>query len=175
MAGPQEGGCCVTIQCGGASADARHPRSRVSRSTPFELTLLDLPSLPVSLVRQAGDLLRDRREPSRRHDQPQARLPLSDQRPWYRDLPAQIQDLLATPKAAPAGFTSRAADVPDIWQDYLPNPYSWANSLLVHLLALTAMLLPFALRSSMAPCLFPRKYSTSLRWCSPFPSSTVTR
>jgi len=123
----------------------------------FELTLLNLPTLPVSLLRQAGDLLRERRTPARRRDQPEARLPVSDQRPWYRDLPAQIQAVLATPKAAPAGYTSRAAGVPDIWQDYLPNPYSWANSLLVHLLALTAMLLPFAIRNPISPVPLPKK------------------
>ena len=137
---------------------------------PFELTLLDLPSLPVSLIRQAGNLLRDRRTPSRRHDQPEARLPLSDQRPWYRELPAQIQALLATPKAAPANFTSRAADVPDLWQDYLPNPYSWANSLLIHLLAITAMLLPFALRQMISPVPVPKKIiRCHSAWCFPLP------
>jgi len=124
---------------------------------PFELTLLDAPSLPVSLIRQAGGLLRDRRATSRRHNQPESRLPLLDQRPWYRELPAQIQSLLASPKAAAAGFTSRAADVPDLWQDYLPNPYSWANSLLIHLFALTAMLLPFALRQMISPAPVPKK------------------
>lgn len=124
---------------------------------PFELTLLDLPSLPVSLIRQAGDLLRERRAPSHRHDQPETRLPLLDQRLWYRELPAQIQALLATPKAASATFHSCAADVPDFWQDYLPNPYSWANSLLIHLFALSVLLLPFALRQVMAPVRVPRK------------------
>jgi len=111
----------------------------------FELTLLDLPSLPVSLIRQIGNLLRDRREPSRR-EQPEARLRLSDPRPWIRELPSQIQALLAMRNAAPARFTSRVVDVPDIWQDYLPNPYSWANSLLIHLFALTLILLPFAIQ-----------------------------
>ncbi|MGD1102411.1 MAG: energy transducer TonB [Terriglobia bacterium] len=124
---------------------------------PFQLTLLDSPSLPVSLIRQAGDLLRERRAPSRRHNEPESRLPLLDQRPWYRELPAQIQALLATPKAAPAGFPSRAADLPDLWRDYLPNPYSWANSLLIHLLALTAMLLPFAFRQVTGPACVPKK------------------
>ena len=123
---------------------------------PFELTLLDLPILPVSLLRQAGELLRERRTPSR-GQQTEARLPLSDQRPWYRELPAQIQALLAAPKAAPARFDVRAADVPDIWQDYLPNPYSWANSLLIHLLALTAMLLPFAIHYPISPVPLPKK------------------
>jgi TonB family protein len=107
--------------------------------------------MPVSLIRQTIDLLRERRAPSRWQDLPEARLPLLDLRPWYRDLPAQIRDLWATPKAAPAGFASHAADVPDIGQDYLPDPYSWANSLLVHLLVLTALVLPFELQRLMGP------------------------
>ena len=112
----------------------------------FELTLLDLPTLPVSLIRQAGALLRDRRDPARRRDQPEARLPLSDQRPWFLELPAQIRASLAMPHAVPARFDSQAGDVPDIWQDYLPNPFSWANSLLIHLFALTLLVLPFELQ-----------------------------
>jgi len=125
------------------------PESRAPR--PFELTLLETPSLPVSLIRQTGDLLRERRAPSRFQDQPEARLPVLHLRPWYRDLPAQIRDLLAAPKAAAGGFGSRAADVPDIWQDYLPNPCSWANSPLVHLLVLTALVLPFEVQRLMGP------------------------
>ena len=122
---------------------------------PFELTLLELPCLPISLIRQAGALLRDRRTPASRRDAPQVRLPISDQRPWYREIPAQIPALLATSKAAPADLPSRTADVPDLWQDYLPNPYSWANSLLIHLFALTVIVLPFAFRQVMHPVRVP--------------------
>src|SRR5208282_4575478 len=101
------------------------PESRAPR--PFELTLLDLPTLPISLFRQTRNLLHDRRTPSRRQNEPESRLPISDQRRWYREMPGQIQAFLATPGAASANFPARAAEVPDLWQDYLPNPYSWAN------------------------------------------------
>jgi TonB family protein len=47
--------------------------------------------------------------------------------------------------------------VPDIWQDYLPDPYSWANSLLVHLVVLTALVLPFELQRLMGPTPLPQK------------------
>ncbi len=143
------------------------PESYTKR--PFELTLLDLPTLPVSLARQTRCLLGERRAPSRFRDQPEERLPLSDQRPWYRELPAQLQALLATPKAAPARISSRAADVPDLWQDYLPNPYSWANSLLVHLLALTALVLPFALRPITSPPPLPPHLFDVTRLVFPLP------
>jgi TonB family protein len=46
---------------------------------------------------------------------------------------------------------------PELWQDFLPNPYSWANSLLIHLVALTAILLPFAFRQINGPAPVPRK------------------
>jgi TonB family protein len=133
------------------------PCSESCLPRPFELTLLDLPSLPVSLLRQAGELLRERRDPSRRRGQPQVRLPISDQRPWYRELPAQIQAFLAEPKAVPVRIRSQAVDVRDLWQDYQPNPYSWANSLLIHLFVVTAMLLPFALRQINNPAPIPKK------------------
>jgi TonB family protein len=133
------------------------PKPESYARRPFELTLLELPTLPISLVREVGCLLRDRRASSRRREQPEARLPISDQRPWYRDLPAQIQALLATPKAASANFPSRAADVPDLWQDYLPNPYSWANSLLIHLVVVTALVLPFALRQMIGSAPVPKR------------------
>ena len=131
------------------------PESYAQRS--FQLTLLDSPSLPVSLIRQASNLLREWRTPSPRRDQTEARLPLSDKQPSYRELPVQIPALLATPNAAPANCTARAADVPDLWQDYPLNPFSWANSLLIHLLALTALLLPFALRQMVSPMPVPKK------------------
>jgi len=56
-----------------------------------------------------------------------------------------------SPRPSPASpdrndFTPNSVAV-DIWQDYLPNPYSWMNSLLVHLLVITALVLPFELGS----------------------------
>ena len=123
----------------------------------FQLTLLEFPTLPVSLIRQARGLLRERHEPSHRRDQPEARLPLSDQRPWYRELPAQMQALLVTREPAPARFNSRAGDVPDLWQDYLPNPFSWANSLLIHLFVLTMLVLPFEFQHLMSMAPLPKK------------------
>ena len=44
----------------------------------------------------------------------------------------------------------------NIWQDYLPDPISWANSLLVHVIAVTALVLPFALRQMLDPVPVPK-------------------
>ena len=61
-------------------------------------------------------------------------------------------------------FRSRPLDMPEIWQDYLPNPFSWANSLLVHALVLTAMVLPFALKPLIKP-FTAYTFSTTRCWC----------
>lgn len=123
----------------------------------FELTLLELPTLPISLIRQTRNLLQDRRKTSESRDQPQRRLPLSDQRAWFLELPSQLQAFMAMAKTAPARYDLRGGDGRNIWQDYRQNPYSWANSLLIHLFVLTAMLLPFALRQINHPTPVPQK------------------
>lgn len=122
----------------------------------FKLTLLEAPPLPVSLPRQIACWWQERG--AERPPEAEAALPLVDMRPWFRNLPEQIRAMLNTPKAAPATFSSRPVDVPDIWQDYLPNPFSWANSLLVHAVVLTALLLPFAIRSLIKPVPPPTKF-----------------
>jgi len=133
------------------------PDSESCAQRSFELTLLDLPTLPISLVKQTSNWLHDRRDTTRSGEQLQARPPLSDQRPWFRELPSQIQALMSSPKGATARYHSRADDFPDLWQDYLPNPHSWANSLLVHLLAVTALVLPFEIQRVMHPVPIPDK------------------
>ena len=47
--------------------------------------------------------------------------------------------------------------IPELWQDFPQNPISWANSVLIHLMALTAMLLPFALRQQFSSLHAPMK------------------
>ncbi len=121
----------------------------------FKLTLLDSPLLPVSLARNLRCAWRERH--ANRHSQPGAPLPVVDIRPWYRNLPAQIRALLAAPNSAPTTFTSRPVAVPEIWQDFPQNPFSWANSMLVHLLVLTMTLLPFAINGVMHPVPIPKK------------------
>jgi protein TonB len=57
----------------------------------------------------------------------------------------------------------------DSGQDYGPNPFSWANSLLIHALALTAMLLPFAVRQAITPAPPPGRLFTFTPLVFPFP------
>lgn len=110
----------------------------------FRLTLLESPPLLVSLPRQISCWWQERRASS--PPETVAPLPLVDTRPWFQSLPEQVRAMWTAAKAAPAVYSSTPVDVPNIWQDYLPDPRSWANSLLVHALVLTALVLPFALR-----------------------------
>jgi TonB family protein len=48
-------------------------------------------------------------------------------------------------------------EIRELWQDYRQNPFSWANSLLVHLFVLTALLLPMQFRELFAPTHLPPK------------------
>lgn len=121
----------------------------------FEITLVDAPPMPVSLARNLRCAWHERR--LNRHSENEAELPLADMRPWYRNLPQQIRDLLAASKAAPVMFTSQPVAVPDIWQDFPQNPFSWANSMLLHLLLLTTILLPFAIKGWLQPIPIPKR------------------
>lgn len=131
----------------------RTPVGKVEVPEPeYQLTFVDQPFILVSLFRQ----LRARwREPQitvpRHYYRGEAPLPLTEMRPWYRDLPNQIRSLFEKPKAPPIPLTSQPIDVPDIWQDYQPQPASWLNSLLVHGLALVAIILPFAVERMVRP------------------------
>jgi len=121
----------------------------------FSLSLFEAPPLPVSLVRQISCWWQERR--LERDPQAETDLPVVDMQPWFRNLPEQMRAMLSTPKAVPVRYRSRHPPVPDIWQDYLPNPYSWANSLLAHAAVLTALLLPFAMNSWIKPAPLPTK------------------
>ncbi len=64
---------------------------------------------------------------------------------------------------APRAFEPTSFDAPPLslsllWQDYPQNPFSWANSLLVHLLVLTALLLPYGTHCLIAPPQITREF-----------------
>ena len=115
-----------------------------SNECTIELTLLEAPPLPVSLARQISWLWQERGAVA--HYRSEFRLPISDQRLWFRDFPAQLNAMLSMVRLAPATYDSPQHNAQNIWRDDLPDPYSWANSLLIHLFALSVMLLPFAIR-----------------------------
>ncbi len=132
--------------------DKSDPDSNISA---FALTLLDSPALPISLARNLRCAWQERRAGKQSGDE--TPLPIMDMRPWFRNLPEQIRTLLATPGTAPLMFTSQPVAVPDIWRDFPQNPYSWANSMLVHLFLLTLILLPFAINGVLHPVPLPKR------------------
>jgi TonB family protein len=70
-------------------------------------------------------------------------LPATDMRPWILDLPNAFRSLFEKPKPPAIPITSQPVDVPELWQDYRPESGSWVNSLLVHAVGITIILLPF--------------------------------
>jgi len=124
----------------------------------YHLTLLDTPLPIVSLVRQVREQWREPKVTvNADYCSDESLLPLSDMRPWYRDLPAQLGSLFETDKPSAISLSSRPVEVPEIWQDFQPHPASWGNALLAHVLAVTAMILPFALKNMLKPVQIPKR------------------
>ncbi|MGH9433627.1 MAG: energy transducer TonB [Terriglobia bacterium] len=112
----------------------------------YGLTFVDSSFVLTSLFRQIREL---RREPKitipAQYYQGEAKLPLTDLAGWLRDLPEQIRSLFEEPPVPAIPITSTPVEVPEIWRDYLQQPASWLNSVLVHIVVLIALLLPFYL------------------------------
>ncbi|MGH6628899.1 MAG: energy transducer TonB [Burkholderiales bacterium] len=125
----------------------------------YQLTFFEDPPLYVSVFRQIVTLLREPKiTVPRKYYRGEAALPLTEMRPWYRDLPNQIRVLFEKPKAPRIPLTSKPIDVPDIWQDYGQEPASWVNSVLVHALALAALILPYWVGQMLTPAKAASKF-----------------
>lgn len=112
----------------------------------YGLTIVDKSFFLTSLIRQIRER---RREPKvtvpAEYYQGEADLPLTDLPGWLKDFPQQIRSLFEKPSTPSIPITSEPVEVPEIWQDYQPQPASWLNSTLVHVVAVIALLLPFYL------------------------------
>lgn len=118
----------------------------------YHLTVLEEPFVLNSLLRGIGAWLREPKiTVAQKYYRGEARLPITEMRAWYRDLPGQIKSLFEKPKPSPIPLTSQPVEVPDIWGDYPQEPASWLNSLLVHILAVTAIVLPYMVGRMLAP------------------------
>ncbi len=118
----------------------------------YHLTFVESPNLLVSVISQIRSLFKDPKiTVPKQYYRGESRLPLTEMRPWYRDLPNQIRVLFEKPKAPPIPLTSQPIDVPNIWQDYQPQKASWVNSILVHIVALVALFLPFFIQRMITP------------------------
>jgi protein TonB len=126
----------------------------------YQLTFVSSPNLFVSVLRQIRDLWREPKITGRwKYYRDKARLPVSEMRPWYRDLPELFRALFEKPKPPPIPLTSQPIEIPDVWQDYPQQPGSWINSLLVHAVAVAALTLPFAIERMLTPVRADTKYS----------------
>jgi TonB family protein len=187
--------------------------ARVTATPPlpkYELTFVASPNLLFSIAQQIRAWLREPKITlDKKYYRGEARLPIVEMRPWYRDLHRQLRLLFETPND-PIGFFNRRQEArrvlvglafalaaaaavgwlifrgaeteglglvivvglglaygsgygmgallfkkraypPDIWRDYQMQPASWVNSLLVHAVAIIAMLLPFLLSRVVRP------------------------
>jgi len=166
------------------------------------MTFVESPSVVVSAYRQIRDWLREPKVTvPPQYYRGEVKLPATDMRPWFMDLPSQIKVAFERPRdpigsynytqqekralcafvcAAILGvggwlwrrdtglllgviagfalgelvgswiFKSRPYP-PDIWHDYRMQPASWVNSVLVHAIALTLLLLPYVLSRMWQP------------------------
>jgi protein TonB len=125
----------------------------------YQLTFFEDPPLLISVFRQIATLWRDPKiTVPRKYYRGEAALPLTEMRPWYRDLPNLFQTLTDKPRPPRIPLTSKPIDVPDIWQDYGQQPASWVNSVLVHALALGALFLPFWVGRMLTPAKAASKF-----------------
>lgn len=127
----------------------------------YKLTQFETPFILVSLVRQIRQWLREPKVTvPPQYYAGEAELPVVEMRAWYKDLPRQLRQLpeltkylvlreLKTLHLLPKSY--QMPEAPDIWQDYKAQPGSWLNSLLVHALVLTAMILPFYIARMLKP------------------------
>ncbi len=87
----------------------------------------------------------------------EAALPVSEMHQWYNDLPSTLKQLpeLSHYYLLRAGrklhLLPKSVEVPDIWQDFQQQPGSWLNSLLVHLVVLSALVLPYLVARWLHP------------------------
>ncbi len=124
----------------------------------YRAVLLESPSIFSSLWSQ---IRQSRREPRvtvpYEYYRGEATLPVSEMRTWYQDLPSTLKQL---PELSHYFFLRlgrklhllpKSMEVPDIWQDFQQQPGSWLNSLLVHVVVLSALVLPYLIAMWLHP------------------------
>jgi len=168
----------------------------------FRITLVEPPTLFVSAYRQVRYWLREPKVTvPAQYYRGEVKLPATDLRPWFYDLPSQLKIAFEKPRD-PVGIFNYAQQEkralcavavaialaaggwfwrhetglllgliagfalgelagslifknrpypPDIWHDYRMQAASWLNSVLVHAIALTLLLLPYVLSRMWQP------------------------
>jgi TonB family protein len=139
--------------------DAAPGRNTQTPELEYRLTFVESTLAPVSLFQQILERLREPRVTvPENYYRGRTTLPATDMRPWFMNLPGQLVALFEKPKTPSIPITSKPIDVPEIWQDYRPQSGSWMNSLLVHLVGITIILLPFFTQHPTTPAKASIKY-----------------
>ena len=177
----------------------------------FKVTLVEPPNLFVSAFRQIRDALTEPKVTvPPQYYRGKAKLPATDLRPWFFDLPAQIKVAFEKPRD-PIGIYNQSQNEkramcafaialvlgalgwlwrrddgmllgviagfvlgeavgslifknrpypPDIWHDYRMQAASWVNSVLVHTIAVTLLLMPYILARMWQPVKAANKTDT---------------
>ncbi|MGH9437142.1 MAG: hypothetical protein ACRD22_04415, partial [Terriglobia bacterium] len=128
----------------GTEANQQSPARADAGQAIFAASLIEAPSLPVSLWR----LIQERRHEPKITVPPEyyrgeVMLPVSDEAPLWSHLWEQLRSLRETPQPPAIPITSQPAEVGDIWQDYKFQPASLGNAILVLAIFLAALLLPY--------------------------------
>jgi periplasmic protein TonB len=118
----------------------------------YNLVFVEEPFFLVSLFRTIREL---RKTPKitvpKQYYRGEARLPVTEMRPWFLDLPTQIRSLFEKPTPPSIPITSQPVNLPETFRDYKLQPASWMNSVLVHLIMLVALVLPFVIHGIVSP------------------------
>jgi protein TonB len=124
----------------------------------FRAVFVESSNVFSSLIRQIRQGLREPRVTvPAEYYRGEAVLPVSEMRSWYQDLPSTLKQL---PELSHYGLLRlgrrlhllpKSVEVPDIWQDFRQQPGSWVNSLLVHTVALLALVLPYFIARWLKP------------------------
>jgi TonB family protein len=134
------------------SMDATSTKSPRAPEPEYHLTFVDSTLAPVSLFRQIWQRLHEPKTTIlKEYYRGKAVLPATDMRPWFLDLPNQIRVIFEKPKPPSIPITSHPVVVPELWQDYQPQPSSWLNSLFVHLVGAAIILVPFFVGHNSLP------------------------
>ena len=131
-----------------ATGKAAIPTRMGSAPTGVEygFTLLSSSFLGKSILTQLRDRFRERNlRYAGRYAHPLHRLPVTEMKPWFVDLPRQLRALFAKPK--PLQVSVEPLPLPDMWADYQPQRASWMNSLLAHVMLMAIVVVPFWIRS----------------------------
>ncbi len=128
----------------GTEADPKNSRAAGNRQAAFTTSLIEAPSLPVSLWR----LIQERRHGPRitvpqEYYRGTAPLPVSDGTPLWEHLWDGLRSLREKPEPPAIPITSQPSEVGDIWQDYKFQPASFGNAVLLLGILIAALLLPY--------------------------------